>query len=54
MADQPLAIVRRHALVLDADTAASSLLAAIDPAVSLVLIGEASHGRTSSIASAPT
>jgi erythromycin esterase-like protein len=37
-------VVRRHAVQLDLDTAAQRLLDAIDPNVSLVLIGEASHG----------
>jgi erythromycin esterase-like protein len=37
-------IVRRHATVLDPETAARQLLDAIDPGVSVVLIGEATHG----------
>ena len=37
-------VVRRHAVRLDLDTAAQRLLDAIDPNVSLVLIGEATHG----------
>jgi erythromycin esterase-like protein len=37
-------IVQRHATRLNLETAAQSLLDAIDPGVSLVLIGEATHG----------
>lgn len=37
-------IVRQHAIRLDGETDAQRLLAAIDPGVSLVLIGEATHG----------
>ena len=37
-------IVRQHAIRLDGETDAHRLLAAIDPGVSLVLIGEATHG----------
>jgi erythromycin esterase-like protein len=36
--------VQRHAIPLDLETAAQRLLAAIDPGVSSVLIGEATHG----------
>jgi erythromycin esterase-like protein len=39
-----LEIVRQHAIPLDLETAAQPLLDAIDPSVSLVLIGEATHG----------
>jgi erythromycin esterase-like protein len=39
-----LETVRRHAVRADLETAAPRLLAAIDPRVSLVLIGEATHG----------
>lgn len=44
MRDPAIDVVRQHAVPLDADTAATHLLDAIDPGVSLVLIGEASHG----------
>jgi erythromycin esterase-like protein len=44
MKDAAVDVVRRHAVALDLETAANRLLDAIDPAVSLVLIGEASHG----------
>jgi len=37
-------IVQRHAVRVDIETAAQRLLAAVDPNVSLVLIGEATHG----------
>lgn len=37
-------VVRQHAAPLDLETAAQRLLDAIDPNVSLVLIGEATHG----------
>ncbi len=37
-------VVRRHAVPIDAGTAVSHLLEAIDPGRSLVLIGEATHG----------
>ena len=37
-------IVRRHAVRVDLETAGQRLLEAIDPRVSLVLIGEATHG----------
>ena len=43
-------MVRRHAVPVDLEPAAQRLLEAIDPNVSLVLIGEATHGRWSSIA----
>ena len=36
--------MQRHAIRLDVETAAQRLLEAIDPGVSLVLIGEATHG----------
>ena len=36
--------VRRHAVPVDLESAAQRLLEAIDPNVSLVLIGEATHG----------
>ena len=36
--------VRRHAIPLDLETAGRRLLEAIDPGVSVVLIGEATHG----------
>jgi erythromycin esterase-like protein len=39
-----LDIVRRYAVTLDADTAAARLLDTIDPAATVVLIGEATHG----------
>jgi erythromycin esterase-like protein len=37
-------VVRRHAISVDHETAGQRLLDAIDPGVSLVLIGEATHG----------
>ena len=37
-------VVRRHAVPVDLETAARRLLDTIDPAVSMVLIGEATHG----------
>ena len=37
-------IVQRHAIPLDLETAGPRLLEAIDPGVSVVLIGEATHG----------
>jgi erythromycin esterase-like protein len=37
-------IVRRHAISLDIETAATHLIDVIDPRVTLVLIGEATHG----------
>jgi erythromycin esterase-like protein len=37
-------LIRRHAVPLDLETAAARLLEAIDPGVSVVLIGEATHG----------
>jgi erythromycin esterase-like protein len=37
-------VVRRHAIAVDLETAAPRLLDAIAPSVSLVLIGEATHG----------
>ena len=37
-------IVRRHAIALDIETAAKHLIDVIDPRVTLVLIGEATHG----------
>ena len=37
-------IVQWHAVRVDLETAAHHVLAAIDPKVSLVLIGEATHG----------
>ena len=36
--------VRRHAVPVNLESAAQRLLEAIDPHVSLVLIGEATHG----------
>jgi erythromycin esterase-like protein len=36
--------VRRHAVELEADTAGARLLDAVDPAATIVLIGEATHG----------
>jgi erythromycin esterase-like protein len=36
--------LRHHAMALDADSAARRVFEAIDPSVSLVLIGEATHG----------
>lgn len=36
--------LRRHVIPLDLESAAPRLLEAIDPDVSLVLIGEATHG----------
>jgi erythromycin esterase-like protein len=44
MADAALGIVRQHAVILDDDRAVARLLDAIDDRVSIVLIGEASHG----------
>ena len=44
MQDPAVEAVRRHAVALNLETAAGPLLDAIDPAASLVLIGEASHG----------
>ncbi|MEQ1574109.1 MAG: erythromycin esterase family protein [Vicinamibacterales bacterium] len=44
MQDAAVQCVRQHAVTLDAETAASHLLDAIDPNASLVLVGEASHG----------
>ena len=44
MRDPAVEVVRQHAVLLDADTAAHRVLDAIPPAASLVLIGEASHG----------
>lgn len=45
MADRPLIdLVRQHAVPIEPETWAERLLAAIDPDVSLVLIGEATHG----------
>jgi erythromycin esterase-like protein len=44
MADRILPLVRQQAVVLDAETAAGSIVEAIDQQVSLVLIGEATHG----------
>jgi erythromycin esterase-like protein len=37
-------VVQRHAIPVDLETVGQRLLAAIDPSVSLVLIGEATHG----------
>jgi erythromycin esterase-like protein len=37
-------VVQRHAIPLDLETAGQRLLDAVDPSVSLVLIGEATHG----------
>src|SRR5688572_26812259 len=37
-------VVRQHAIRVDVETAARALLDAIDPRVTLVLIGEATHG----------
>ena len=37
-------IVRQHAITVDIETAARRLLDVIDPRVTLVLIGEATHG----------
>jgi erythromycin esterase-like protein len=42
--DATLEVVRRHAVAIDDGTAAARLLDAIHPAVTLVLIGEATHG----------
>jgi erythromycin esterase-like protein len=42
--DAIVEIVQRHAVPLDLETAGQRLLDAIDPGVSLVLIGEATHG----------
>jgi erythromycin esterase-like protein len=42
--DAVVEIVRRHAVRVDLEMAGQRLLAAIDPRVSLVLIGEATHG----------
>jgi erythromycin esterase-like protein len=39
-----IAVVRQHAIRLDPETAAQRLLEAIDPGVTLVLVGEATHG----------
>ena len=36
--------IRRHAIPIDSDASAQRLLEAIDPAATLVLIGEATHG----------
>ena len=44
MADRIVPLVRQQAVVLDPETAAGSILDAIDEQVSLVLIGEATHG----------
>jgi len=44
MADSSIAVVRQHARVLEEEGAASRLLDAIDERVSIVLIGEATHG----------
>jgi erythromycin esterase-like protein len=37
-------LVQRHAIPLDLETAGQRLFDAIDPSISLVLIGEATHG----------
>jgi erythromycin esterase-like protein len=42
--DGTLEVVRRHALRLEGDAAVSRLLEAVDPAATIVLIGEATHG----------
>ena len=44
MADSSIAVVRQHVRVLEEEGAASRLLDAIDERVSIVLIGEATHG----------
>ena len=41
---EALEVVRRHAVELEADTAGARLLDAVDPAATIVLIGEATHG----------
>ena len=42
--DATLEVVRRHAVAIDEDSAATRLLDAIHPTATLVLIGEATHG----------
>jgi erythromycin esterase-like protein len=44
MSRDPVMLVRQHAVPLDIERAAAVLLDAIDPAASVVLIGEATHG----------
>ena len=44
MQDPAVPLVRQHAVRLDAESAASRILEAIDTRASLVLIGEATHG----------